>query len=144
MKLLKSTLAFMLMLFTLSCLTVAPAFAADTTTSDSHISIEVDDSGGIVFKPGTYPDLGDTGMEIQEQAAEMVVDKTKMVAQTITAICALVSITSLIYNITRLSTSPDMAFVRRQRMVNIGVSVVCLALFGGSWIIVTLAWNFFS
>lgn len=143
MKALARFFMFVFALSTILSCSAVPAFAATPSApTDSHIDIEVNGSNGITIKPGAYPDLGSNTTDIQQAAAEKVVSKSKLVAQTITSVCAIVCFVMVILNISKLSTSNTMPILRRQAIIGLLWSLISLTLFGGAWVIVTFFWNF--
>lgn len=127
-------LLFTTLIMVLTC--VNPVFASD-------FDISIDGTSGITIKPGSYPDLSGTDLEnIQDDISETVVNKTKSVAQTITAVCAIICFVFFFINVVKLTTSGGIPFMRRAAIIGLLWSGVAIALFGGGWVVITFFWNF--
>lgn len=138
-------LLFLTLLLCLGCIT--PAFAAPTggTGGTGGLDIQVSGSSGITINPGNYPDLSSGDLSgVQDEVSEKVVSKSKSVAQTVTAICAIVCMVFFFINVVKLATSGSMAFQRRTALIGLLWSGVALALFGGGWTVITFFWNFLN
>lgn len=109
------------------------AYAADgddgggRTVNDLFGQVSIDNIGG--------------GFESEEVNLEDTVGKAQEIAQWITAICTIISIVVLIVCITKLSTSAGNPQKRQLAMAGLGVSILGIVLLGGSFMIVTFAWN---
>lgn len=130
-------LALLLCILTIQCACLGPVMAAD------GFDISVDGTNGITINPGNYPDLGATDIDgIQDAATEKIIDKGKAIAQTITAICAIICFVAFLFNVVKLTTAGSAPFQRRTGLTGIMWSGVGLALFGGAFVVVSFFWNF--
>lgn len=100
-------------------------------------------SGGITIKPGTAPDMTDVG-EAFDTVSDRLVDKGQQTAKTITAVCSIICFVVFFISIARLATSGGHPIQRRAAIIGILWSGAAIALFGGSWVVVSFFWNFLS
>lgn len=130
--------SLLLCILTIQCCYLGPAMAAD------GIDISLNEGTGITINPGNYPDLGTTDIDdIQDAATEKIIDSGKSIAQTITALCAIICFVAFLISIVKLVTSGTMSFQRRAALTGILWSVVGIALFGGAFVVVSFFWNLF-
>ena len=116
--------------------------APPSASAGQGIEIQVDSSsGGIVISPGMFPNLSGDLDSVQNQVADRVVSKTKTVAQTITAVCAIICLVFFFINVAKLATSGSIAFQRRMALIGILWSGIALALFGGAWVVISFFWS---
>lgn len=70
-----------------------------------------------------------------------VVNKSKDIAKTITSILTIISFTCLLFWVAKLAMSAGNPQSRKIALTGILFAGVALALFGGSWIVVSFFWN---
>ena len=70
-----------------------------------------------------------------------IVSEAQEIAQTVTTILTIISFVCLLFWIARLAMSAGNPMTRRQALTGIMFSGVALALFGGSWVVVSFFWN---
>lgn len=75
---------------------------------------------------------------------ETVTGKAREIATTVTTILTIISFVCLLFWIARLAMSAGNPMTRKQALTGIMFSGVALALFGGSWIVVSFFWNFLN
>lgn len=137
----------LMLLLVLCCLAASTNFEAfaspSSSTAGNGFDIQVDSSSGkITIGSGLFPNLSGDLSSVQTQVADKVVSKTKFVAQTVTAVCAIVCMVFFFINVTKLATSGSISFQRRAAIIGILWSGAALALFGGAWVVVSFFWNF--
>lgn len=71
-------------------------------------------------------------------------NKVRDVARTVTTILTIISFACLLFWIARLAMSAGNPMTRKTALTGIMFSGVALALFGGSWVVVSFFWNFLS
>lgn len=83
------------------------------------------------------------GGNLEKETTDMtsLVDKGKSVAKTITAVLTLVCFIAFLVCIAKLATSAGNPQKRSIALTGILVSGIALALFGGSWVVVSFFWN---
>lgn len=132
------TLSLLLCIVTIQCCYLGPVMAAD------GIDISLNGGNGITINPGNYPDLGATDIDdVQDATTEKIIDKGKSIAQTITALCAIICFVAFFISIAKLVTSGSIPFQRRAALTGILWSGIGIALFGGAFVVVSFFWNFF-
>lgn len=106
----------------------APVYAANDS---------VDDIWSTVGNSGTV------GGSLNTSTTDMttLVDKSKDIAKTITAILSVVCFVALLVCIAKLALSAGNPQKRSQALTGIFVSGVALALFGGAFIVISFFWN---
>lgn len=72
---------------------------------------------------------------------DTVVTKAQDIAKTITSILTIISFVCLLFWIARLAMSAGNPQTRKIALTGILFSGVALALFGGSWVVVSFFWN---
>lgn len=77
----------------------------------------------------------------QSTSMNTIVSEAQQIAQTITTILTIISFVCLLYYIARLAMSAGNPMTRRQALTGILFAGIALALFGGSWIVVSFFWN---
>lgn len=95
------------------------------TLASDHISVTTDASGKV-----TISAAGATVNDAQDGYA-LILSKYKMVGQGIVGLCAIISITALIFYITKLATAGDNPRLKQSAVSGIMFSGIALALFGG-------------
>lgn len=70
-----------------------------------------------------------------------VVDKSKAIAKTVTSILTIISFTCLLFWVAKLAMSAGNPQSRKIALTGILFAGIALALFGGSWIVVSFFWN---
>ena len=73
--------------------------------------------------------------------AQTWVDKTKEIAKTVTSILTVISFVCLLFWVAKLAMSAGNPQTRKVALTGILFAGVALALFGGSWVIVSFFWN---
>ena len=116
--------------------------SAVVVPSQASISI-TGGSGGITIKPGTAPDMTNVG-DAFDTASDKLISKGRQTAKTITAVCTIICFAAFFISITKLATSGSHPMQRRAAILGIMWSGVAIALFGGSWIVVSFFWNFLT
>lgn len=86
---------------------------------------------------------GSVGTNLDDAQTDMstLVDKSKEIAKTVTAILSVVCFVALLVCIARLALSAGNPQKRSQALTGIFISGVALALFGGAFIVVSFFWN---
>ena len=100
-------------------------------------------SGGITIKPGAAPDMTDVG-DAFDTASDKLISKGQQTAKTITAVCSIICFVVFFISVAKLATSGGHPMQRRAAIIGILWSGVAIALFGGSWIVVSFFWNFLT
>ena len=94
---------------------------------------------------GTVDDLfkSDATSKLNGASTSMgsIVSEAQEIAQTVTTILTIISFVCLLFWIARLAMSAGNPMTRRQALTGIMFSGVALALFGGSWVVVSFFWN---
>lgn len=94
---------------------------------------------------GTVDDLfkSDATSKLNGASTSMgsIVSEAQEIAQTVTTILTIISFACLLFWIARLAMSAGNPITRRQALTGIMFSGVALALFGGSWVVVSFFWN---
>lgn len=116
--------------------------SAFVVPSQASISIS-GGGGGITIKPGPAPNMTDVG-DAFDKVSDKLVDKGQQTAKTITAVCCIICFVVFFISVTKLATSGSHPMQRRAAILGILWSGVAIALFGGSWIVVSFFWNFLS
>ena len=75
---------------------------------------------------------------------DSVVSEARDIATTITTILTVISFVCLLYWIAKLAMSAGNPMTRRMALTGILFSGIALALFGGSWVVVSFFWNVLS
>lgn len=70
-----------------------------------------------------------------------LVSEARDIAQTITTILTIISFVCLLFWIAKLAMSAGNPMTRRMALTGIMFSGIALALFGGSWVVVSFFWN---
>lgn len=82
-----------------------------------------------------------SGLRGESTNMNTIVDQAQAIAQTVTTLLTIISFVCLLFYIARLAMSAGNPMTRRQALTGILFSCVALALFGGSWIVVSFFWN---
>ena len=101
------------------CINTIPAFANDhisvTTNAAGQVSIEA--AGAIVNSA--------------QDGYGLILNKYKMIGQGIVGLCTIISITALIFYITKLGAAGDNPRLKQSAVSGVMYSGIALALFGG-------------
>jgi len=85
--------------------------------------------------------VGNGGLNAATTDMTTVVDKAKEVAKTVTSVLTIISFVCLLFWIAKLAMSAGNPQTRKIALTGILFSGVALALFGGSWVVVSFFWN---
>lgn len=119
-----------------------PGLVAQEDASPFIVAAQAAEGGGVMdlFGSNAMSELdGNTSTNM-----DTVTDKVRDVATTVTTILTIISFLCLLFWIARLAMSAGNPMTRKQALTGILFSGVALALFGGSWIVVSFFWNFLS
>ena len=97
----------------------------------------VDDLWNTVDSSG----VGKGGLNGASTNMGTVVDKTKEIAKTVTSILTVISFVCLLFWVAKLAMSAGNPQTRKVALTGILFAGVALALFGGSWVVVSFFWN---
>lgn len=114
---------------------VTASYAADDDPAGGGGGHSVNDLWGTVDASSVGTGLDkDTNMDT-------VVTKAQDIAKTVTSILTIISFVCLLFWIARLAMSAGNPQTRRVALTGIMFSGISLALFGGSWVVVSFFWN---
>lgn len=85
--------------------------------------------------------VGGGGLTGNQTNLDTVVDKSKDIARTVTSILTIISFTCLLFWVAKLAMSAGNPQSRKIALTGILFSGIALALFGGSWVVVSFFWN---
>lgn len=85
--------------------------------------------------------VGGNGLTGSQTNLDTVVDKSKDIARTVTSILTIISFVCLLFWVSKLAMSAGNPQSRKIALTGILFSGVSLALFGGSWVVVSFFWN---
>ena len=84
---------------------------------------------------------GLTGSTTDRVPWDSGVDKSKDIAKTVTSILTIISFTCLLFWVAKLAMSAGNPQSRKIALTGILFAGIALALFGGSWVVVSFFWN---
>ena len=85
--------------------------------------------------------VGGGGLTGSTTNLDTVVDKSKDIAKTVTSILTIISFTCLLFWVAKLAMSAGNPQSRKIALTGILFAGIALALFGGSWVVVSFFWN---
>lgn len=85
--------------------------------------------------------VGGGGLTGADTNLNTVVDKSKDIAKTVTSILTIISFTCLLFWVAKLAMSAGNPQSRKIALTGILFAGIALALFGGSWVVVSFFWN---
>ena len=89
----------------------------------------------------TSDSVGQGGLNGANTNMGTVVDKTKEIAKTVTSILTVISFVCLLFWVAKLAMSAGNPQTRKVALTGILFAGIALALFGGSWVVVSFFWN---
>jgi len=118
---------------------VTASYAAPGGSSSSSSSAGSGHSVNDLWGTVTADSVG-TGLDGQTNL-DTVVNKGQEIAKAVTSILTIISFVCLLFWIARLAMSAGNPQTRKIALTGIMFSGVALALFGGSWVVVSFFWN---
>lgn len=85
--------------------------------------------------------VGGNGLTGGQTNLDTVVTKSKDIAKTVTSILTIISFVCLLFWVAKLAMSAGNPQSRKIALTGILFSGIALALFGGSWVVVSFFWN---